>query len=77
MRIRAFKYIIPFIFFAGAIHSFNSRGWTICIPMMIAWILIPLLELLLQPDPANMDAAEEELARKNPVYDLFLYIKPH
>jgi alkane 1-monooxygenase len=42
--------------------------------MMIAWILIPLLELLLQPDPANMDAAEEELARKNPVYDLFLYI---
>ena len=74
MKVRTFKYIIPFIFFAGAIHSFNSSGWTIWIPMMIAWIFIPLAELFLKPDPANMDAAEEELAKKNPVYDFFLYI---
>jgi len=74
MQIRTFKYLIPFIFFAGAIYSFNSRGWVVWIPMIIAWVLIPLLELLLRPDPANMDAAEEEMAKKNPVYDLFLYI---
>jgi alkane 1-monooxygenase len=73
MSVRAIKYLVPFIFFFGAIRSFNSTGWVIWIPMMIAWIAIPMLELLLKPDPVNMTAAEEEMAKKNKVYDWLLY----
>jgi alkane 1-monooxygenase len=74
MQVRALKYLVPFIFFAGAIRSFHSQGWQVWIPMIIAWILIPLLELLLKPDPANMSAAEEEMAKKNNTYDWLLYM---
>jgi alkane 1-monooxygenase len=73
MPVRAFKYIIPFIFFLGAIRSFNSTGWVIWIPMIIAWVAIPLLELLLKPNRVNMTAAEEEMAKKNKVFDWLLY----
>lgn len=74
MQIRALKYLLPFIFFAGAIHSFNSQGWVVWIPMVIAWVIIPLVELLLKPDPYNMEAAEEELAKKDKSYDILLYL---
>jgi len=74
MQARAFKYIIPFIFFIGAIRSFNSTGWVVWIPMLIAWVVIPLLELLIKPDPANMSSAEEELSKKNKTYDILLYL---
>lgn len=74
MQVRALKYIIPFIFFISAIRSFNSTGWVVWIPMIIAWIVIPLLELLMKPDPANMNVAEEELAKNNKTYDVLLYL---
>lgn len=73
MQIRALKYLLPFVFFAGAIRSFHSHGWVVWIPLFIAWILIPVVELLIKPDPSNMEAAEEELARKNITYDILLY----
>jgi alkane 1-monooxygenase len=74
MQIRALKYLVPFTFFAAAIQSFNVRGWMIWIPMVIAWILIPLLELLLKPSPSNMSSAEEEMAKKDKTYDILLYL---
>jgi alkane 1-monooxygenase len=74
MQIRVLKYLIPFIFFIGALRSFQSTGLIVWIPMLIAWLLIPLLELLIKPDPANMNAAEEEIAKKNSTYDFILYL---
>lgn len=73
MRIRAIKYTIPFIFFIGAIRSFNTTGWVVWLPMIIAWIIIPLSELILKPSPTNMSAAEEEMAKKDVAYDILLY----
>jgi alkane 1-monooxygenase len=74
MRIKALKYLMPFLFFAGAIRSFQVQGWMVWIPMGVAWIIIPFLELLIKPDPVNMDAAEEELAKKDKTYDILLYL---
>ncbi len=42
--------------------------------MMYAWIILPLTELMLKPDEKNMDAAEEELAGKDKLYDYVLYV---
>ena len=41
--------------------------------MIIAWGLLPLLELFIKPDTRNLNAAEEEMAKKDPVYDYLLY----
>jgi alkane 1-monooxygenase len=41
---------------------------------MIAWGFIPLMELMIKPDPKNMSAAEEELVKADKVYDTMLYL---
>jgi alkane 1-monooxygenase len=73
MKVRVLKYLLPFILFGWAIYSFNTTGWMVWIPMIIAWVIIPLFELALPPNPANMNAAEEEMAKKDKTYDLLLY----
>lgn len=74
MQARVLKFFFPFVFFATAINAFTTHGWAIGIPLGIAWWLIPLLELLLKPNPANLSEAEEEMAKKNRGYDLLLYL---
>jgi len=74
MSIRAYKYVSPLIIYIGAWRSFNVTGWQIWLPLIWAWIFIPLIELLLKPSPVNMSAAEEELAKKDRTYDILLYL---
>lgn len=74
MALRAFKYLSPAILYGGAIASFHSHGWVIWLPLAYAWIIIPGLELLIRPDPSNMSAAEEEIARADRTYDFLLYL---
>ena len=74
MTIRAFKYASPFIVYIGAFNSFSVTGWQVWLPLVYAWIIIPLTELLLKPDPGNMNAAEEELAKADKTYDALLYL---
>ena len=74
MQVRALKYATPLIFFAGAYYSFTSTGLIIFLPLLYAWVFIPVFELIIKPDEKNMDAAEEELARQDIIYDVWLYI---
>jgi len=74
MRLRVFKYASPLLLYGSAMLSFFTTGLLVWLPLLYAWLLIPLLELLLKPDASNMSAAEEELAKKDPVYDWLLYI---
>jgi len=73
MKMKAYKYAAPFLLYAGSIQAFFSFSFAVWIPMLYAWVLIPLLELFIDADERNMDAAEEELARKDKLYDWFLY----
>lgn len=73
-RIRASKYILPLIVFIGAYFSFSRQSWYTFLPMIYAFTLIPLLELFLRPDSGNLSAAEENLAKNDPLYDWFLYV---
>jgi len=74
MKVRALKYAIPFIFFLGAYRSFSVTGWQVWIPIVIAWIIIPLLELFIKPQEQNMNSAEEEMAKADKTYDILLYL---
>jgi len=72
-RIKALKYLTPFIFFIGASISFQTTGWMVWINMIIAWILVPVLELVFKPNPTNLETAEEELVKKDSFYDWILW----
>ncbi|RYD88478.1 MAG: alkane 1-monooxygenase, partial [Sphingobacteriales bacterium] len=72
--LRTFKYASPLLVYAGALQSFTGTGWVQWIPLVYAWVLIPVLELLIPANGSNLSAAEEELARVNKTYDWLLYI---
>ena len=74
MKIRVFKYLSPISIYLLAILAFSMNGLFTWLPMMYAWVLLPITELFMKPDESNMEAAEEELARKNRWYDYMLYI---
>lgn len=73
MNIRAFKYLSPITIYILAYVSFTSSGIYTWLPMIYAWILIPVVELFIRPDEKNMSAAEEEVAKKDSLYDYMLY----
>ena len=74
MRIKSLKYFLPFIFFITGAAAMLYEGWIISVPLLLAWVAIPVLELLIKPDPVNMEAAEEEMAKADRMYDLWLYL---
>lgn len=74
MRLQAFKYLSPSIIYVLAWLSFTGHGWLTWSPMLYAWILMPLAELFISPDNNNLTAAEEELVKKDRIYDYLLYL---
>lgn len=73
-RIRAFKYTLPAILMILGCFSFTHSGWIVWSPLVFSWILLPAAELLFPADTYNLNAAEEEAAQLDFVYDLLLYI---
>lgn len=73
MSIRATKYFTPLIVFCLAIAGFTYNGLYCYGPLIFAWIIVPIAELFFAPDPKNLSAAEEELIRKDSLYDGILY----
>ncbi len=55
-------------------NAFFARDIGILLPLIVVWMGIPALELLFKPDPSNMDAAEEEIAKADKTYDYLLYM---
>ena len=74
MKFRALKYLLPLILYIGAIRSFHSYGIVIWLPLLLAWVAIPLFELFIKANPGNMNSAEEELVKKDKLYDFILYL---
>lgn len=64
-----FVYTIPITVFI----AFNFNGiWTF-LPLLVFFGLVPLLELLLPPDRANMDTKLAEDEKNKRIYDYILY----
>jgi alkane 1-monooxygenase len=73
MTLRIYKYCSPFIVFVLAWIAFSVNGILSFLPVIWAFVFIPTIELFMKPNAANMDAAEEELARNDKRYDYLLY----
>src|SRR5690349_18878873 len=74
MSLRAFKYISPFIIYVGSFRAFVITGWEVWMPMIYAWIVIPLLELFIRPSSQNLTETEESFEKERRVYDILLYV---
>ncbi len=76
MSLRAFKYASPFLAFIYSYIAFSSRGWLTFLPVIWSYLIIPAVEFFIKPDDTNLDAAEEEMVKKDRVYDYLLYMVP-
>jgi alkane 1-monooxygenase len=74
MNVRALKYTTPFTIFIASFFALTGNGWVIFIPLIYVWIAIPAIELFQKPDDRNMEAAEEEIAKHDRIYDVWLYL---
>lgn len=74
MLLRIFKYLSPCLIYFGAVTSFLTHGLPVWFPLIYAWVIVPLLELFINPDASNLSEAEEELAKRNRLYDYLLYL---
>jgi alkane 1-monooxygenase len=74
MNIKAFKYLSPLTIYILAGISFTQQGWLTWGTMFYAWFIIPFTELFINPSEKNLDAAEEEMAKQDKVYDYMLYL---
>ncbi len=74
MWVRAFKYLSPLFVYVLAWLAFTGKGWVTWSPMLYAWVLMPMLELFIKPDEKNLTSAEEEMVKKDRIYDYLLYL---
>jgi alkane 1-monooxygenase len=73
-KIRAFKYIFIWTGVGAGLLSLQGAGlWCYSLPIY-AFVIIPLLELLLHADRHNLSAVEQELVKADRWYDLQLYL---
>jgi len=54
--------------------SFTQTGWITFIPVIISFLLVPVLELIIKPDAQNLTEAESEIVANDPLYDFFIYL---
>ena len=74
MKARVLKYAIPLLLYSGAWRSFTHTGWVVWIPVLIAFVIIPILELFIKPSERNLTTDEEEMAKHDKAYDWLLYM---
>jgi alkane 1-monooxygenase len=72
--LKAIKYLLPLTIYFAAWQAFTHTGLLTWLPMLFAWVFIPMAELFISPTEKNMNAAEVELAKTDVVYDYMLYI---
>lgn len=74
MKIRWLKYLSPLLFIYFSWVSFHQNGWLCYLPVIFAFVFVPLAEFFLKPSSSNLNVAEEELVKNDPVYDALLYL---
>ena len=71
---KALKYSIGFILPVLTWYSFSSHGWVTYLPLLYTFFVIPLVELVLKPDPSNFNQTEQASELDNVLYDILIYL---
>ena len=65
-----FVYLIPITVYI----SFSNSGWMTFLPLIVFFAFVPLLELFIPPDSANMDKKLSEDEKNRRIYDWIVYL---
>lgn len=71
---RWLKYVVALFIPILTILGYIGGGWILILPLVIAFLLIPLFELFLPTDNSNLDEVQSELEGRNLMYDGLLYL---
>ena len=63
MHIRSLKFAAPLSMYFLSFYAFMHTGWTIALPLMYAFMFIPLVELVFPAAAGNLSEAEEQVAK--------------
>ena len=74
MITRAFRYLTVLIFPLVAFISFEWKGWWLYSTVILAFGVIPAMELLFPPDPENISDEEEERFKDHWLFDVMIYL---
>ena len=70
---KALKFLAILILPVTVYISFTNTGWLTLLPLLIFFGLVPLLELLFNPDKENLSTEQEEREKENKLYTYILY----
>ena len=73
MNWRAIKYALPLTLFVNAWASFTTTGWQVWTTILVAFALVPLLELIIPASPSNITDDLEQKIAQAPFFNFFLY----
>lgn len=71
---RALRYITVMIFPVVAFLSFQLKGGWLFSTLILAFVIIPLVELIFTPDDRNLSAEEEERFKNHWLFDVMIYL---
>ncbi len=74
MFFRRFKYALVLLTPLVVGVSLSAKGGYSILAPFFLFVVLPFFELFTQGSAANLNAVEEELARKDKVYDVLLYV---
>lgn len=73
MRLHALKYLLVYLAPAIVVFSIAMTGWWSYSAIVLLFGIIPFLELFTKGSTRNMAETEEEIAKKDRMYDILLY----
>ena len=73
MDMQRLKYFFVYLLPISVYFSFNTTGIGTFLPVILFFVLIPLLELFIKPDAANMDKKTAYDEKNKLIYDWILY----
>jgi len=74
MNVRWMKYSLAFVLPGCTAMSFSSHGFLTFLPVVFAFVIIPIADALVGADSKNREKMESELARTDRWYDMMIYL---
>lgn len=71
---KALKYLLTYSLPVTVAIAFSYQGVWSWFPIVYAFVVIPVLELLFPANTTNLTTVEEDLIKDDPVYDWLIYI---
>jgi alkane 1-monooxygenase len=71
---KSIKYLTVWTLPAISFYSIHQTGWQTFLPLFYAFGFIPLVELIIKPDPSNISKQQEEQYLQDRSFDVIVYL---